>query len=170
MTEPVAMLDPRYSDPGAVATPWAVTHAALEAAELAWLVTVRPDGRPHATPVVPVWSDDALHFTTGDDEQKGRNLRADDRVLLQVGRLDWEGGLDIVVEGRASLASDPALLVRLAAAWRARWRGDWAFEARGDQLYHPGGSPVLTYSVRPSRALAFSEGTYSHTLYRFPDE
>jgi nitroimidazol reductase NimA-like FMN-containing flavoprotein (pyridoxamine 5'-phosphate oxidase superfamily) len=168
MSEPVATLDPRFSDPHAEATPWAVTRVALEAAELAWVVTLRRDGRPHATPVVPVWVDDAFHFTTGDSEQKAANLRADDRVLVQVGRLDWERGLDIVVEGTASPVSDPALLSRLAAAWRARWRGQWAFEARGDRLHHPAGFPVLAYSVRPQRVLAFAEGTFGHTSYRFP--
>lgn len=167
MREPVTTLDPRYSEPAAVPTPWAVTRAALEATELAWLVTVRPDGRPHATPVVPVWADDALHFTTGETEQKAANLRANDRVLLQAGRLDWESGIDVAVEGRASLADDPAVLGRLAAAWRQRWGGRWAFEARGDHLDHPGGFPVVTYSVRPERALAFAEGTFGHTLYRF---
>jgi hypothetical protein len=167
MKEPVTTLDPRYSDPAAVPTPWAVTLAALEAAELAWLVTVRPDGRPHATPVVPVWAEDGLHFTTSEKEQKAANLRANDRVLLQMGRLDWESGIDVVVEGRASLATDPAVLPRLAVAWRERWGGRWAYEARGDRLHHPGGFPVMTYSVRPEQVLAFAEGTFSHTLYRF---
>ncbi|HEX4211945.1 MAG TPA: pyridoxamine 5'-phosphate oxidase family protein [Candidatus Dormibacteraeota bacterium] len=82
MREPLTTIDRRYSDPAAVATPWATAEAALEQAELAWLVTLRSDGRPHSTPVVPVWADDAMHFTTGDSEQKGANLRADDRVML----------------------------------------------------------------------------------------
>lgn len=168
MNEPVTTLDPRYSDPAAAPTSWAATRAALEAAELAWLVTLRRDGRPHATPVVPVWVEDEFHFTTGATEQKAANLRAHDQVLLQVGRLDWESGLDIVVEGRASLASDPTVLARLAAAWRQRWNGDWAYEVRGDRLYHPGGFPVLTYSVRPERVLAFAEGTFGHTRHHFP--
>src|SRR6202035_3302954 len=116
MTEPVTTLDPRYSNPAAAPTPWAVTCAALEAAELAWLVTLRQDGRPHATPVVPVWVDNSMHFTTGATEQKGKNLRDDDRVLLQVGGLDWQGGLDIAGEGRATLASDPAVVRPLGAA------------------------------------------------------
>jgi Pyridoxamine 5'-phosphate oxidase len=167
MSEPVTTLDPRYSDPAAAPTPWAVTLAALEAAELAWLVTVRPDGRPHATPVVPVWAEEGVHFTTGEKEQKAANLRANDWVLLQVGRLDWESGIDIVVEGRASVATSPAVLARLAVAWRQRWDGRWAFEARDDALHHPGDFPVMTYSVRPERVLAFAEGTFSHTLYRF---
>jgi hypothetical protein len=169
MREPITKLDARYSDPDAQATPWPVTQAALEAAELAWLVTLRPDGRPHTTPVVPVWIDEAIHFTTGDDEQKGVNLRADNRVMIQVGRLDWKGGIDIVVEGRALLASDPALFARLAAAWRTRWNGDWEWEARDDGRYNSSGASVLTYSVRPERALAFAEGTFSHTSYRFSD-
>jgi hypothetical protein len=167
MTEPLTTLDPRYSDPAAAPTPWAVTCAALGDAQLAWLVTLRPDGRPHATPVVPVWVDNSMHFTTGATEQKGKNLRADDRVLLQVGGLDWKGGLDIAVEGRASLASDPAVLTRLAAAWRRRWDGDWAYEVREGRLHHPQGFEVLTYSVRPERVLAFAEGTFGHTLHRF---
>ena len=167
MTEPLTTLDPRYSEPAAAPTPWAVTCAALEAAELAWLVTLRPDGRPHATPVVPVWVDDSMHFTTGGAEQKAKNLRDDDRVLLQVGSLDWKGGLDVAVEGRASLTSDSAVLDRLAAAWRRRWNGDWGFEVREDRLFHPGGFPVLTYSVRPDRVLAYAEGTFGHTLHRF---
>jgi hypothetical protein len=169
MREPVTTLDPRYSDDGASPTPWAVTSTLLQAAELAWLVTVRPDGRPHATPVVPVWAEDALHFTTGEDEQKGANLRANDRVLLQVGRLDWERGIDVVVEGQAKPATDPAVLRGLAVAWRERWGGRWPFEAVGDRLHHPVGFPVMTYSVRPDRVLAFAEGTFSHTLHRFPN-
>jgi hypothetical protein len=59
MTEPLTTLDPRYSNPAAAATPWAVTCAALEAAQLAWLVTLRPDGRAHTTPVVPVRVDNS---------------------------------------------------------------------------------------------------------------
>jgi hypothetical protein len=168
MTEPVTTLDPRYSDPVAVPTPWAVTCAALEAAELAWLVTLHQDGRPHATPVVPVWVDDSMHFTTGATEQKAKNLRDDNRVVLQVGGLDWQGGLDIAVEGRASLASDPSVLGRLAAAWRRRWDGSWTYEVQGDRLLHqPEGFEVLTYSVRPDRVLTFAKGTFGHTLHRF---
>jgi general stress protein 26 len=167
MTEPATTLDARYSEDDAVPTPWAVTRAALEAAELAWLVTLRPDGGPHATPVVPVWAEDSIHFTTSAPEQKARNLRANDRVLLQVGALDWKNGLDVVVEGRASRTTDPAVLTRLAAAWRSRWDGFWAFEPDGDHLRHPEGFEVLTYSVHPDRVLAFAEGKFGHTLHTF---
>jgi len=32
---------------------------------LCWVVTGRPDGRPHVTPLVAVWADGAIHFHTG---------------------------------------------------------------------------------------------------------
>jgi len=168
MKSPVTTLDPRYSEPSAEPTPWEATRRQLEAAELSWLVTVRPDGRPHATPVVAVWVDDALHFTTGDKEQKAANLRFGDRVLLQAGRLDWQGGIDVVVEGRATLTTDETLLGQLAAAWRGRWDGRWGYELKAGRLYHSAGFPVLTYSVRPEKVLAFAEGTFGHTVHRFP--
>jgi Pyridoxamine 5'-phosphate oxidase len=65
MQEPVTELDERFSDAGVEATPWATTREVLQEAQLSWVSTVRADGRPHVTPLVPVWLDDAVHFTTG---------------------------------------------------------------------------------------------------------
>ena len=101
-------------------------------------------------------------------EQKGANLRAGDRVLLQTGRLDWQGGIDVVVEGRAALAVDETLLRQLAGSFRARWDGRWAYELRDGSLHHSAGFPVLTYSVRPDEVLAFAQGTFGQTVHRFP--
>ena len=74
MKEPVSRLDERFSDPTARAVPWATTRAALESAQMSWITTVRSDGRPHVTPLVAVWLDEALHFSTGPGEQKVLNL------------------------------------------------------------------------------------------------
>ena len=91
-TEPVTELDPRFSDPDASATSWADVRQVIDEAELFWISTVRPDGRPHVTPLPAVWCDGALYFCTGAGEQKGvnlateRELRADDREQhLEVG-------------------------------------------------------------------------------------
>ncbi|HTT59071.1 MAG TPA: pyridoxamine 5'-phosphate oxidase family protein [Acidimicrobiales bacterium] len=97
MRSPTTTIDRRYSSASAEPTSWAVTQHELEAADLFWLVTVRADGRPHMTPLVAVWSNDALHFTTGFEEQKALNLRTNSRVILSTGCNDWRGGLDIVV-------------------------------------------------------------------------
>jgi hypothetical protein len=67
-TEPVAELDTRFSSEGATPTEWTEARGRLEAAEVFWLSTVRPDKRPHVTPLISVWLDDALYFCTGPSE------------------------------------------------------------------------------------------------------
>ena len=70
------------------------------------------------SPLVAVWLDDALHFSTGAAEQKAVNLRANPHVLLTTGCNRWDRGLDVVVEGEAIQATDDTTLKRLADAWR----------------------------------------------------
>src|SRR5690348_407879 len=106
MPPPKTTLDERFSDSDAQPTDWATTRQALESAELTWLTTVRTDGRPHATPLVAVWLDDAIHFCTGPEEQKAVNLSRNQHVLLITGCNDWRGGLDVIVEGEAELVTD----------------------------------------------------------------
>src|SRR4051794_25784659 len=125
MRQPVTTLDTRFSEPDASPTAWAETLRALEAAELFWITTVRADGRPHVTPLVAVWLEDAAYFTTGAAEQKAVNLAANPRVILTTGCNTWDRGLDVVVEGAAERVTDDALLHRLAAAWAGKWDGRW---------------------------------------------
>src|SRR3954452_9101472 len=101
VTEPVTELDARYGEPDATATPWAGAQRRLEVAELFWLTTVRADGRPHVTPLLAVWHDRALYFTTGPDEQKAKNLEQHRQCSLVTGCNALHDGLDLVVEGTA---------------------------------------------------------------------
>ena len=105
---PVAELDARFSDPSASALEWARARAVLDEAGIAWIVTTRRDGRPHVTPVVFVWFDDAAHFCTGTGEQKHKNLDANPSCLLLTGRNTYDEGLDVVVEGEAVRVADGA--------------------------------------------------------------
>ena len=93
---PTTELDSRFSDPDTTATSWEVTRELLKNAELFWETTVRGDGRPHVTPLVAVWLDDALHFCTGSTEQKGVNLRTNRHVVLTTGCNDWDDSIDVV--------------------------------------------------------------------------
>src|ERR687897_1079342 len=113
MDEPITELDERFSDPGAEATPWATAREVMETAQLSWLTTVRADGRPHVTPLVSVWHNDAAYFTTGPSEQKAINLSHNAQVVLTTGCNDWSQGLDIMIEGMAQRVSDADLLERL---------------------------------------------------------
>src|SRR5215813_9002133 len=127
MKEPTTTLDTRFSDRGAVATEWQELRRILETAELFWIATVRTDGRPHVTPLVAVWLDGALHFSTGATEQKALNLRGNPHVILMTGCNHWEEGLDVVVEGDAVQVTDADVLERLAQAWATKWDGQWQF-------------------------------------------
>jgi general stress protein 26 len=165
MPEPMTTLDNRFSDPGSAPTAWADTVRALETAELFWITTVRSDGRPHMSPLVAVWFDGALHFSTGTDEQKAVNLRANPHVLLTTGCNQWDRGLDVIVEGEAVQTTDDTVLERLAHAWRSKWDGRWKFEARDGFFHHEVGA-ALVFSVAPTKVLAFRKGTFTHTRHR----
>jgi nitroimidazol reductase NimA-like FMN-containing flavoprotein (pyridoxamine 5'-phosphate oxidase superfamily) len=173
MSSPATEIDPRYSDRNAVATQWSETLHAIEAAELFWISTVRADGRPHVTPLVAVWLDDALHFCTGADEQKSVNLRQNPHVVLTTGCNSWEEGLDVVVEGDAVPVTDDRTLRRLAQAWTAKWDGRWQFQAGDGCFRHPGDGgdagehTAQVYAVRPAKVLAFAKGDFGHTRHRF---
>jgi general stress protein 26 len=123
MKQPVTELDTRFSHEDAVATAWEETRRALEDAELFWISTVRADGRPHVTPLVAVWLDDAIYFATGPGEQKAVNLRTNQNVILTTGCNEWERGLDVVVEGKAVQVTDHDLLECLAGVWATKWDG-----------------------------------------------
>src|SRR3990170_1573345 len=90
--EPIAELDPEFSDPTATPTAWSDARRILETAQTYWLSTVRVDGRPHVTPVAGVWVDDAVHVTTGDGEQKRRNIAGNAHCVLTTGCNGFEGG------------------------------------------------------------------------------
>jgi uncharacterized pyridoxamine 5'-phosphate oxidase family protein len=170
MNTPVTRLDQRYSGTDAVATGWLRTREIIEAAELFWVSTVRADGRPHVTPLVAVWVDEAIYFSTGAEEQKFVNLRANPNVVLTTGCNRWDGGIDVVIEGAVTPVSDEALLRRVAAAFAAKWGGDmWQYEVRDGSFHHPaGGGPVMVFSVRPAKVFAHAKGhPFGATTHRF---
>lgn len=168
--EPTATLDARYSDDNAAATDWRVTERRLAEAQLCWLVTVRTDGRPHATPAVPVWHAGRAYFHTGGREQKHANLLSNPRVLVLVGDDRWDGGLDVVLEGAASRITDESVLRTVAALYAKRWDGRWRLDVRDGAFANPAfaGLGSLVFEVTPTRAYAHAKGTpFSHTSYRF---
>ena len=116
MTTPRTQLDSRFSDPDAQPTSWEQTLAEINRAELFWISTVRADGRPHVTPLVAVWLDDALHFSTGPDEQKALNIAADSHVALTDCALGQAGLVDRVGTVVSPLPPSLACLARIPAA------------------------------------------------------
>ncbi len=166
MTDPTTTLDPRFSEPGATAVSWEATRRILEEAELSWISTVRADGRPHVTPLPAVWTDGAVHFTTGPDEQKAVNLRTNPHVVITTGCSTWDRGYDVMVEGTAVRVTDAPELRRLADAWAGIWDGRWRYEV-GDAAFRHDVGTALVYRVEAAKILVFGKGTFSQTRHRF---
>jgi nitroimidazol reductase NimA-like FMN-containing flavoprotein (pyridoxamine 5'-phosphate oxidase superfamily) len=169
MSMPVTTLDEQYSDPAAVAVEWEETIRFLETAELFWISTVRADGRPHVTPLVAAWWKGAIWFSTGADEQKFANLRANPHVVLTTGCNRWDQGLDVVVEGDATQITDDAVLAQAAQAFGTKWDGRWQYTASGGCFRGlDGTSEAMVFSVTPIKVFAHAKGDpFGATRHKF---
>jgi general stress protein 26 len=167
LKEPRTDLDARYGEPQATATAWQDAVSLLRSAELFWLTTVRPEGRPHVTPLLAVWSDGALYFCTGADERKGRNLARNPEVVLTTGTNARAEGCDLVVEGTAVRVTDEVRLAALAEAWEAKYGSEWHFDVRDGGFAGGEGNVALVHEVVPRTAFGFGKAPYSQTRWQF---
>ncbi|MFE5486803.1 pyridoxamine 5'-phosphate oxidase family protein [Streptomyces sp. NPDC056527] len=164
---PETTLDPRFSDPKAHAAEWSEAAARLAEAEVFWLTTVRPDGRPHVTPLIAVWSEGALHFCTGPDERKARNLEGNQEVVLTTGTASLAEGVDLVVEGTAVRVTDETRLQALTRAYVQKYGDDWRFDVRDGAFVGDGGT-ALVFAVAPRTVFGFAKGDpFGQTRWRF---
>ncbi|MGH2588195.1 MAG: pyridoxamine 5'-phosphate oxidase family protein [Dehalococcoidia bacterium] len=164
---PVSELDSEFSSPGATAVPWNEAEQQLQKAEVFWLSTVRPNGRPHVVPLIAVWLDGALYFSTSEAENKAKNLAKNTQVAITTGSNALTEGLDFVVEGEAVAVRDDAKLRRVADAYAAKYGEGWRL---------PGRDGVLVFEVTPTKAFGFGrgdaqgpppQGGFSQTRWRF---
>jgi PPOX class probable F420-dependent enzyme len=166
MPRATGQIDRRFSDPEAVPTPWAATLSVLDRAELYWLTTVRGDGRPHVTPLIGVVDAETVHFCTGLDEQKARNLEHNPRVAITTGNNSWARGLDVVVEGTAVRVEDDAALRRLADAYEEKYGSVWHFDV-ADGMFRSGEQQAAVFGVEPAKVMAFAKDPHGQTTYRY---
>ena len=163
---PTGTLDPRFSAPDVGPTPWSDVEQALSTSESAWLTTVRPDGRPHVTPLVFCRAEGRLLVHTGEGEQKMVNLDADPRCVLTVGAPDVGSGLDVVVEGTARRLTVRAEHELFARAMAAKYGEVWTYDV-DDQGVHDGDRRPVVLEVVPEKVLAFGKGDRSgQTTFR----
>ncbi|HEV2250026.1 MAG TPA: pyridoxamine 5'-phosphate oxidase family protein [Candidatus Limnocylindria bacterium] len=115
---------------------WTHAEQRLRAARRYWLVTVRADGRPHATPLWGVWVADALYFDGPATTVWGRNLSRRPEATMHL-----ESGDDtLIIEGRVEdLTTAVELGERVKAAWAEKYgrlvpepstRGIWRLRPR----------------------------------------
>jgi hypothetical protein len=120
-----------------------------------WLATINEDGSPHVTGIGAMWVDGAFWFETGEQTRKGRNIARDPRCTLSVATHRF----DLVLEGDASMVTDPSIVADLAARWTADgWpcRVDESGTALTADYSAPsaGPPPWPVYRIEPRRATA----------------
>ncbi|MDT0266111.1 pyridoxamine 5'-phosphate oxidase family protein [Streptomyces sp. DSM 44915] len=140
---------------------WARAHARLVSAPLYWLSTVRPDGRPHATPLLAVWWHESLFFAVGSTSVKHRNLRHNQWCVLTTGSDDLEEGLDLAVEGPAHPVNDRETVQQVAGEFVAKYTAGWPFRVHGRDgeavLRNYDGIHSRVHRVTPAVVYGFSK-------------
>lgn len=133
-----------------------------------WTRTVRPDGRPHVMPVLPVWLDGAVWFSTSHASQQSSNLASNPQTIVSV----RDDRVELVVEGTAVQVADDSTLRRVAACF-VEQQG-WEVEVR-DGAFHTddaapsaGEPPFNVYAIRPERACGLPvTSDFTPTRWRF---
>ena len=167
MENVTARLDGHFSEPGA-RRPRGRRPSGRCDAQLFWISTVRRDSRPHVTPLVAVWDDEALYFCTGPEAEEGGQPRgepaggADDGLQRLAGR-PRRGRRG---RGRACGRRGQA---EQAGACVARKVGRLLENRTDRRRFPPGGDGIAhVFAVRPTKVLAFGKGGFSHTRHGFP--
>jgi PPOX class probable F420-dependent enzyme len=134
-------------DEGSGLLDWSWAAERLSMARNYWVVTVWPDGRPHAMPVWGMWDDSTLWFTSAAQSRKVRNLRADPRCCVTT-----EDASDpVIIEGRARIMTEAAVLRRVVDLMNAKYRTDIGVDFLDpDQNATIGVSPDRVFSMRHS--------------------
>jgi len=142
--------------------PWSEVEERLRRAFDYWLVTVRPDGRPHAVPIWGIWADGAFYFYTEPQTQKVRNVGAQPEVVVHL-----ESANDVViVEGPAQEVPDPsAEWTAIEQAFYAKYKDP----ATGAGLrLSTAPYPPVVFRVRPRHARTWLHGNaYAQSHWHF---
>lgn len=78
-----------------------------------WLTSINPDGSPHVNALGAIWVDGTYWFATSRKSRKARNVEREPRCAVAVSLYEF----DLVLEGRAALVTNPAVVARLARWW-----------------------------------------------------
>jgi hypothetical protein len=130
-----------------------------------FLVTIRTDGRPHATGVGIRWYEGDLYFLSGPGTRKSRNLAANPTCTLAMRLPD---GLDLVLDGEAAPIDDAAIVEPVGALIR---QSGWPVEVTTGGFTAPfgpwGGEKPPWRLYRFVISTAIGQGADGATRWRF---
>ena|ERR1051326_4814867 len=131
--------------------PWKWAEKKLADSREYWIITVRPDGRPHAMIIWGLWSEGAFWFGTGGKTQKARNLAANPNCI--VGTQDAAEA--VILEGVAESISDAELRRKLEPLSLKKYG------------MSGGGGTEPVYRVRPTRVFGLVEKNFPTSATRW---
>jgi hypothetical protein len=147
-------LPPAYGTPTTTLA-WSEVESRLVSSAAYWLVTTRPDGRPHAVPVDGIWWGDSAVFGGSPETVHIRNLRADPRAVLHT----ESASSPVIVEGTADWwVPQPEETVELGKASQRKYG-----YVASPHAYRSG-----TWRLRPRRVLAWTVLYEDATRFVFP--
>jgi PPOX class probable F420-dependent enzyme len=147
-------------DEGTGLLPWSWAEERLGTSKDFWLVTVRPDGRPHAMPVWGVWWTGSFWFTCGRRSRKARNLAEEPRCTVT----SEDTQEPVVIEGVAEVVTEPGPIAALVEVLNAKYGGMYSVDFLDPEVN-------ATIRVRPERAfgIAHDDFTGSPTRWTFAE-
>jgi len=143
-------------DEGTGLLPWQWAEERLTSSRNYWVVSLWPDGRPHAMPVWGLWHEGAFWFSSSKGSRKARNLAADPRCVVTT-----EDAADpVVLEGTAELVSEPEALATMLALENAKYETNYTID-----LLDPDVNAV--YRVRPRWAFGLRHDDFTGSPTRW---
>jgi len=143
-------------DEGTGLLPWQWAEERLTSSRNYWVVSLWPDGRPHAMPVWGLWHEGAFWFSSSKGSRKARNLAADPRCVVTT-----EDAADpVVLEGTAELVSEPEALATMLALENAKYDTNYTID-----LLDPDVNAV--YRVRPRWAFGLRHDDFTGSPTRW---
>ncbi len=134
--------------------PWKWAVKTLSESREYWIVTVRPDGRPHAMIIWGLWFDGAFWFGTGSKTQKARNLAKNPNCVVGT----QNAAEAVILEGVAELITEAAIRKKLEPTSLRKYG-----MSGGD-----GSEPL--YRVLPKRVFGLIEKSFPKTATRWTFE
>jgi hypothetical protein len=144
------------AEEGSGLLPWTWAEKRLVVSRNYWVVTVWPDGRPHAMPVWGMWHENAFWFSSSKPSRKSRNLSAEPRCVVTTE--DAEN--PVVVEGVAELLTSPDDLAELLALENAKYS-----TAYGLEMVDPAANSC--FRVHPLWAFGIQAGDFTGSPTRW---
>jgi general stress protein 26 len=116
-----------------------------------WIISTRPDGRPHAAPVWGVWHEGTLWFGSDPQSRKARNFAHNPEIVVHL----ESGDETVILEGTVTELHDAEKIAPVDKLYAAKYP---PFDPAPSAFY-------MTF--RPSTALAWTESDFPNTATRW---